>query len=670
MTNQYEQAAIAAYTLNILRGVSRQGRLAIETARWLEEEGWSFIADAHDETSPDGKKDIGCHIANLEKFIHKRRNARPGFLQCNIDRLQDVLGLDETEASLLALAVRIKSSTPLIRFIWHVRHSRSADSLQLAALMLCCPKAVLARRLQRNGRLCKTGAIEPIRDFHRDLDDILDVSPSLCSGILQPVRKSESLHGKIIGEPAKARLLREDFSHLGEEQNFILRLVRNAVRRRSKGVNILLYGPPGTGKTEFCKTLAAQAGLPIYVVAEKDEDDREATREERLRSLRLANTLLENEGRALLIFDEMEDLIAPSSYYHSKVFLNRILEGNALPTFWTTNDIESFDKAFLRRMTFAVEMKEPPRHARRKIWERMLRQENLRLPDKEIEALIHDFDDAPAIAGNAIKAARLAGGRAAQVRFALTNARKLMKGASAEIIKEAADGNFNAAFVNTQTDLGILTERLTTPGAPKNFSFCLYGPPGTGKTAYTRHLANRLGLEVMHRRTSDLLSMYVGETERNIAAAFRKAREEGAFLIFDEADSLLHDRQNAQRSWEISQVNEMLTWMESHPLPFACTTNLMERIDAASLRRFTFKIGFDYMTGQQVATCFQDFFGRKAPPDLERLDCLAPGDFAVVRRKAAILGLQKDPDALLSLLKQEQDSKPGRANPVGFTASL
>ena len=48
--------------------------------------------------------------------------------------------------------------------------------------------------------------------------------------------------------------------------------------------------------------------------------------------------------------------------------------------------------------------------------------------------------------------------------------------------------------------------------------------------------------------------------------------------IFDEADSFLQDRSRAMRSWEISSVNEMLTWMENHPYPFVCTTNLMETL--------------------------------------------------------------------------------------------
>ena len=142
-------------------------------------------------------------------------------------------------------------------------------------------------------------------------------------------------------------------------------------------------------------------------------------------------------------------------------------------------------------------------------------------------------------------------------------------------------------------DLIDLAGRLERSGE-RRFSMCLQGPPGTDKSTYARWLADRLGLEVMHRRASDLMSIWVGETERNIARAFAEARDTEAFLIFDEADSLLADGRGAHRSWEVSQVNEMLTWMESHLLPFVCTTNDGEWLDSASLRRFVFKarLGF------------------------------------------------------------------------------
>ena len=104
-----------------------------------------------------------------------------------------------------------------------------------------------------------------------------------------------------------------------------------------------------------------------------------------------------------------------------------------------------------------------------------------------------------------------------------------------------------------------------------------------------------------------------GGSEQNIASTFAEACDRGAFLILDEADSLLAERSGAQRSYEVSQVNELLTWMESHPLPFACTTNLMERLDAASLRRFTFKIRMGHSGAGQFPQAWWATLRRSLP---------------------------------------------------------
>ena len=237
-----------------------------------------------------------------------------------------------------------------------------------------------------------------------------------------------------------------------------------------------------------------------------------------------------------------------------------------------------------------------------------------------------------------------------------------------EASPQATPPRFDPALIHADIDLGALADSLVAGGNPR-FSLCLQGPPGTGKSAFVRYLAERMGLETMQKRASDLMSMWVGETEKEIAAAFAEARDTGAFLIFDEADSLLADRRLAQRSWEVSQVNEMLTWMESHPLPFACTTNFAEHLDAATLRRFVFKVALDYLSPEQVETAFRGYFGTATPAQATALTALTPGDFAVVRRKAELVGRLEEPDALAAMLSAECAAKPDRPRPVGFRPS-
>src|SRR5207237_682577 len=142
---------------------------------------------------------------------------------------------------------------------------------------------------------------------------------------------------------------------------------------------------------------------------------------------------------------------------------------------------------------------------------------------------------------------------------------------------------YDPAFVQADTDLAQLADGLAHSRSGR---LCLYGPPGTGKTAYARWLADRIGMPLSVKRASDLMSKWVGESEKNLASAFKQAELAGAVLLIDEVDSFLQDRRGASHGWEVSQVNEMLTQMESFSGLLVASTNLMRGLDQAALRRF------------------------------------------------------------------------------------
>jgi SpoVK/Ycf46/Vps4 family AAA+-type ATPase len=224
---------------------------------------------------------------------------------------------------------------------------------------------------------------------------------------------------------------------------------------------------------------------------------------------------------------------------------------------------------------------------------------------------------------------------------------------------------FDPALSEADTDLCALAKQLCR-SKQTALSLCLYGPPGTGKSAYARYVADRLGVEVIEKRASDLLSKWVGDTEKLIAEAFQEAADRRAMLILDEADSLLRDREGAERAFEVTQVNEMLTWMERHPYPFACTTNLMDRLDPATLRRFLFKVRFLPMKPDQARDAFRRYFGSEPAPRIDLLDNLTPGDFALVARKAEVMET-REPVALVHMLEAEVDAKAGgKKRRIGF----
>jgi SpoVK/Ycf46/Vps4 family AAA+-type ATPase len=160
---------------------------------------------------------------------------------------------------------------------------------------------------------------------------------------------------------------------------------------------------------------------------------------------------------------------------------------------------------------------------------------------------------------------------------------------------------------------------------------------------------------------------------------FREADAEKAVLLLDEADSFLQDRRGAQRTYEVTEVNEMLQGMERFGGVFVCTTNLFDEIDEAALRRFTFKIGFKPLTASQRERMFvaEALGGDAAALGAERrarlaaLDALTPGDYAAVQRQVEILGDTFEPDAFLAQLEAEHRVKPEvrQRRPIGFLQS-
>jgi transitional endoplasmic reticulum ATPase len=387
--------------------------------------------------------------------------------------------------------------------------------------------------------------------------------------------------------------------------------------------------------------------------------------------LRLAQRLAP-PGGTVLLFDEAEDLFVrrgsedDEPVTSSRVFIHRLLEELTVPVIWTANDISVLGPAVLRRMTMCLELKIPNLATRTRLWRRMGEAEGVVLDETDAARLARLIPAAPAVASSAMRATRLAGGGAETARLIVEGVARAVGGGELPVAEKAPDTLYDPALVNADCDLAALAEDLLRPGATRAVSFLLSGPPGAGKTAWVRHLAGRMSMPVLHKRASDLLNPYIGGTEQNIASAFAEAREAQAFLVFDEADSLLLERAHAVRSWEISQVNEMLTWMECHELPFACTTNLAERLDRASLRRFLVKLRFDWLTTAQARLAFFQFFGVVAPLGLDDLLTLTPADFALVRRRAGVRGGALNPEILLNFLKDECHGRVGARFPVGF----
>lgn len=662
------------YARAVARTVPPGGREATILLRWAANHAetlglplpppliaaWSAADDEETPSAPVWRK--LCDLLDTQPALTRAQRPFAG--------LAGALGLDRTEEAILTLAADY-GAMPGVEVLWdELASQRGGRSMLeanagLIALFLHVTQAEVAARLRADAPLRAAGLL--MMDEERQIS----VLPRLIRLMGEPSPPGD-LRTALLGPEAKAPLPFAAFGHLGAEAARVRALLRGALAERAPGIHVLLYGPPGTGKTAFAAALAAECGVRLHEVGTQGQDGDELCRAERLSELRLAQRLLAGGDPALLLVDEAEDLFDPGFELFrraprpgSRAFVHRMLETAPAPVIWTANDLASFGPAVLRRMACCIELRIPPVTVRQRLWEDAAVAEGVALPPGDAASLARLLPAAPALARSAMRAARLAGGDAETVRWAVQGVARAMGGGRLPAPDGGAEA-FDPALVNADQDLAALAERLAAPGAPRRVSLLLSGPPGSGKSAYARHLAERMGLPVVVKRASDLLGPYVGETEQAIARAFAEARDTAAFLVFDEADSLLAERGLAHRSWEVSQVNEMLTWMERHELPFCCTTNLPDRLDAAAMRRFLVKASFGFLAPAQAARAWRRAFGVSPPPGLGALDRLTPADFDLVRRMAAIAGTIGDAASLLAALEREQRAKPGVRAPIGF----
>ena len=184
-----------------------------------------------------------------------------------------------------------------------------------------------------------------------------------------------------------------------------------------------------------------------------------------------------------------------------------------------------------------------------------------------------------------------------------------------------------------------------------------------------RYLARKLNRNLVVRRASDLINMYVGETEKNIRDAFKEAEENKSILFFDEADSFIGDRKNASRNFEVSQVNELLTQLENFNGIFVAATNFDDRLDQASRRRFALKLQFNYLKPEGIEEMWKSFFPQfSCPTTIKSFEALAPGDFNAVYSKLRYLPEKKlNAKRIVEELEKEVCIKSGQhARKMGF----
>jgi SpoVK/Ycf46/Vps4 family AAA+-type ATPase len=152
------------------------------------------------------------------------------------------------------------------------------------------------------------------------------------------------------------------------------------------------------------------------------------------------------------------------------------------------------------------------------------------------------------------------------------------------------------------------------------------GPSGTGKTMAGEVLANHLRLDIYRIDLSQVISKYIGETEKNLRRVFDAADEGAAILLFDEADALFGKRSEVKDShdrYANVEVSYLLQRMEAYRGLAILTTNRRDALDTAFLRRIRFVVEFPFPEAAQRAEIWHRVFPRQTPTEDLRIDRLA-----------------------------------------------
>ena len=615
--------------------------------------------------------------------LEQQRPRRKTILARNIDMLGALLGLDELHAAILTFAALSRQHSSLCELVDSIRPSSIDAVAKMLSIALKIRDVDIGTMLRPNG-LLRASRIVSIEQSDIGRGIRLVIPSELCAALFSPADNIQMLMSAFLENAPPPQLKADAFSHLAQETALLTAYLSNACASGAPGVNILIYGSPGTGKTEYVRWLASHQGKPLYQVKAVDDQGDAISGLNRLAFFQLSQRYLQKSD-ALMLFDEIEDVFPSSDNPFlsrnpaaGKMFINGLLESNPIPSIWISNEVSHIDKAYLRRFDFSFEMGIPPIAIRRGILHNYLRGQPI--SDEVINALAQQEQLSPAQIEKAAKILRLsrtkAEHREATLLLVIENSRALLGQEKTDALPSLAECGYQLDYLNSDCDLTQLLAQLKrTPAAVG--ALCFYGAPGTGKTALAHHIASEIGVPLLAKRASDILSPYVGETEQKIALMFKQAKQDGALLLLDEADSFLTERQSAKNAWEVTAVNEMLTQMERFEGLFICSTNLMQRLDAASLRRFALKIKFDYLKPEQRwrlflahTKKFRRAHENEYRTTLNQLNNLTPGDFFTVRRQAALLSVTLTADELLKRLAQECRSKVGNENrQIGFIHS-
>jgi SpoVK/Ycf46/Vps4 family AAA+-type ATPase len=386
---------------------------------------------------------------------------------------------------------------------------------------------------------------------------------------------------------------------------------------------ILLFGPPGTGKTEIARTLANESGL--YFLGTGVSDFKAQYTGQSSSKVRDIFALARSKAPSILFIDEIESIAPDRKSTGGDAFTGDIvtqmlveMEGvtsSDKPVFVlaATNIPEAIDKAILSRFGEQIEIGLPQEDDRKRILEILI---GTKVQSSEFDIETTSAEVAKLFNGKSGRDLKNFVNRVVETEAFDTGDPSLMDLTSAKFI-DAANSEFDKEsrrdksktwdklILQTETKNRLQqvsrllqqSEQLKSKGYDAPKGMLLFGPPGTGKTEIARTLANESNLPFLSATTTEIKGIHIGESARNVADMFAKARTQAPCILFlDELEALAAKRGSSlsdQYTGEIvNQLLQEIDGVKNHEQTVFLlgATNLPESIDDAIKSRFSDEI--------------------------------------------------------------------------------
>lgn len=663
--------------------------------------GQFFNLDADDvvaaidlELEPGEEAEEALNNFRLSQQLRKLEASsapEPCALTNNLDLLAGALSLEPVDRDILELLLMFRKHAQLVKIADLLGDSFTlGDAIEAIAVIVDHSPEAVRDSLSRRGKLRVSGLIQVERRSTELANKILVLS-HLLDAVSMPHESAKDILATFVDVAPEPELNVKDFDDYQADFDLLRNHLTAASADQRVGCNILIYGEPGVGKTQLVRVLAKQLGVKLFEIIPSDNDGEPLSSTQRLAMFQLTQRFLGRSRDNVILFDEVEDifpntglswLFGGGESNARKGWINEQLEHNPIPVFWLANGISQIDPAHLRRFDLVVELRPMSAKARERVLRAACRRHGLK-GGKWIAKAAQNRHLSPALiekVSSVVASTQISGEQddVAVFERVANGVLAAMEHPSLKLQTLSPLLPYSLDVLGTDADLEGLVAGLKRA---KSGRLLCYGPPGTGKTAFAKHLSKALGLPLLQFRASDILGPYVGMTEKNLAGAFRQAREEGAIMLLDEIDSLLRSREGASRSWEVSQVNELLVQMEDHPGILIACTNFRDGLDSAAARRFDMKIGFDYLSAEAAWTFFQKVLrfhkvklgGQRKDlrGGIAKLRYLTPGDFKAAVRKSGLTAEGLTPQGLVQSLESEVAMKAAaKSREIGFAAQI